>query len=501
MESIVGAALRGRPFFEHRVIQKGAATECRPYSYFLILIVFLGLAGASAKASVPNKVTVAISTTGLIRVEVELPTPARSWSFRNAYAGALGLAERVEEFQAFTESGKDARAKKSATGEFRSEIDAGRILYMVRLSNPRASDLPHASWLVEGRGFLMFADILPVDIARVSAEFIVPAGWTVESSMTPDANGRYEVLAPEKSVFFVGRQPGKASKNAGSAGGMMLEAIVQGTWRFKEDDVLDAATEVMERYQALTGFKLLGKSVIMIAASPVALGNSIWKAETRGSSVVVVMDPAARSKNSLGQVRVIFTHELLHLWVPNSLKLEGDYDWFFEGFTLYIALRTALELKVINFNGFLTTLSGVYDSYSSYPDSLSLIEESERRWTSTGSQVYVKGMLVAFLYDLLVRKESGGKTTLATIYRDLFNGTVTDNANANEAIIRLLGSSPASKDFVKAYVENSKEIELERLLPAYGLEVDLSAKTSQLRVSRELNEEQRELLRSLGFRN
>src|SRR6185503_16916761 len=344
MESIVGAALCGRPFRVNNlstilITMTRAATECRPYSYSLILIAFLGLTGASAKASVRNQVTIAVSTTGLIRVDVELLTPARSWSFRNAYAGALGLAERVEEFQAFTESGKEAPAQKSATGEFRSEIDASRILYLVRLSNPRASDLPHASWLVEGRGFLMFADLLPVDVATLSTEFVVPSGWTVESSITPDRDGRYEVLAPEKSVFFIGRPPGKASK---SAGGMVLETVVNGSWRFNEDDALTAAAEVMEKYLALTGFKLPGKSVIMIAASPVALGNSIWKAETRGSSVVVLMDPAARGKNSLGQVRVIFTHELLHLWVPNSLKLEGDYDWFFEGFTLYMALRTAL---------------------------------------------------------------------------------------------------------------------------------------------------------------
>lgn len=463
-----------------------------------ILGVLICVAWVSVSADGSSRVTIAISTTGLIRVDAEMSTPTRSWSFRNAYAGALGLAERVDEFQAFAESGKDARAKKSATGEFQSEIDATRILYLVRLSNPRASDLPHASWLAEDRGFLMFADVLPVDIASVSAEFVVPGGWTVESSITPDSNGRYEVLAPEKSVFFIGRSFRKASK---SVGGMMLETVVNGAWRFNEDDALNAATEVIERYLALTGFRLPGKSVIMIATSPVALGNSIWKAETRGSSVVVLMDPAARSKNSLGQVRVIFTHELLHLWVPNSLKLEGDYDWFFEGFTLYMALRTALELKVINFKGFLTTLSGVYDAYAAHPEKLSLIEESERRWTTAGSQVYVKGMLVAFLYDLIVRKESGGKTTLAAVYRDLFNGGVTDGADGNEAIIRVLGSSPASKDFVKAYVENSKEIELEQLLPAYGLQLDSSGKTLQLRVSRELNDDQKQLLRSLGYRN
>ena len=441
-----------------------------------------------------TRVRISIPASGQIKVEAELSSSARSWSFRNAYAGALGLAERVEEFQAFGDSGQDARVKKSATGEFRSDLDATKITYIVRLSSPRAADIPHASWLADDRGFLMFADLIPLDVASVSAEFVLPSGWTVESSIARDGNGRYEVLAPEKSVFFLGRLLRKVSK---TVNGMMLDTVVNGTWRFKDDDALKAATEVMERYFALTGFRLPGRSVIMLAASPVSLGNSMWKAETRGSSVVVLLDPAASSKNTIGQVRIIYSHELLHLWVPNSLKLEGDYDWFFEGFTLYMALQTALELKVIDFKGFLTTLAGVYNTYSSHPDQLSLIEESERRWTSTGSQVYVKGMLVAFLYDLLVRRESGGKTTLASRYRELFNGGVAANHNGNEAIIRLLGSSPASKDFLKSYVENSVEIKLEQVLPTYGLQLD----SRQLRVGRELNEDQKQLLRSLGYRD
>ena len=41
----------------------------------------------------------------------------------------------------------------------------------------------------------------------------------------------------------------------------------------------------------------------------------------------------------------------------------GDYDWFFEGFTLYIALQTALKLKLIRFQGVLNTLERVYNSY------------------------------------------------------------------------------------------------------------------------------------------
>jgi predicted metalloprotease with PDZ domain len=165
-----------------------------------------------------------------------------------------------------------------------------------------------------------------------------------------------------------------------------------------------------------------------------------------------------------------------------------------------MALGIALELDVIDFKGFLNTLARAYDSYISKPDDSSLLEASESRWTTSGSQVYVKGFLVAFLYDLLARKESGGKTTLADRYRELFKGGGAEHAQGNEVIIKLLGSSPALGHFAKLYIENVQKLELDRELPAYGLQLEASGKGSQLRVSRELSAEQKLLLRSLGYR-
>ena len=187
--------------------------------------------------------------------------------------------------------------------------------------------------------------------------------------------------------------------------------------------------------------------------------------------------------------------------MPNSLQLEGDYDWFFEGFTLYIALRAALELKVIDFKGFLVTLAGAYDAYISHPDDVSLIQASETRWTTGFNQVYVKGMLVAFLYDLKLRKESGGGASIADRYRELFGGRVAANANGNEAIIALLDAAPAMNGFGQQYVESDTKLELEQLLPAYGLTLNSAGPKSQLQVSRNLSAEQKQLLRSLGYRD
>lgn len=456
------------------------------------------LAPVTVDAQVRTRVRISIPSTAEIRIEADSFSPVRSWSFRNAYAGVLGIAERVEAFQAVGVLGEDVAVRKIAVGEYRSDAGVAAISYTVRLPGPLPADVSHVSWLASDHGFLMLADLLPYDFETVSVEFTLPPGWVVYSSIAPDQKRQYQVLQPEKAVFFVGRSLRKVFRKID---GMVLETVIGGTWPFTETGALKAAVRVMEKYLTLTGFRLPTRSVVMIAPLPVSVGSTKWRAETRGSTVVLLMDPQARIGNWIGQLGVIFTHEILHLWVPNSLRMQGDYDWFFEGFTLYTALVTALELKIINFREYLDTLARVYDSYLSHAgNNLSLLEASERRWTGSGSLVYEKGMLVAFLYDLIVRKESGAKLTLADRYRDLFSRPAAEQEDGNEVIIRLLASSPATDDFTKAYIETNRELELERVLPMYGLLLDSSGNSSRLVVGREPKPDQKRLLRSLGYR-
>lgn len=414
--------------------------------------VFICLTSDNAQAQTQTRLKITVSSVNEISIEADLAVSSRSWSFRNAYAGALGIAERIDDFRA-----NGALARKIAVGEFRSEQNAGRIDYIVRVRPPSTANVAHVTWLTEEHGFLMFADLLPQAIEAFSVEFILPSGWTIHSSLTPEANGHYHVFEPDDAVFFVGRAIRKTSKKG-------LESFVTGTWPFKDSVASNAAARVMEKYQELTGFKLPARPVVMIAPLPVATGNTKWRAQTRGSTVLLLMDPQAQIANWKGQLEIIFTHEVLHLWVPNALRLQGDYDWFFEGFTLYTALLTALDLKAINFREYLDTLGRVYDSYLSYEDTGSLIDASQRRWTSSTTIVYDKGMLAAFLYDLLVREESGGKKTVLDRYRELFDRPATDRADGNDVIIRLLSSTPAAAEFVKKHIEGSTPLELERVL-------------------------------------
>jgi hypothetical protein len=78
---------------------------------------------------------------------------------------------------------------------------------------------------------------------------------------------------------------------------------------------------------------------------------------------------------------------------------------------------------------------------------------------------------------------------------------LADRADGNEAIISVLGSTAISRSFIKTYVENSTEVDLNKVLPAYGMSVLFTGKGSQLRVEGDLNQDQKQLLRSLGYQD
>ena len=450
-------------------------------------VVFICVTSIEGRAQARTRVKITVASPEEVVVQAHLFSPSRLWSFRNSHAGVLGIAERIDRFRA-----NGVYVRMIAMGEFRSSDAATEIDYVVRLRRPSGADVAHVSWLTEDHGFLMFADLLPQGMEAISVELEIPKGWAIESAIVPDEDGQYQVSQPDDAIFFVGRSIRKTSKKE-------FDSYVTGTWSFKDSLAVKAAARVMEKYADLTAFRLPSRPVVMIAPLPVATGAAKWRAQTRGSTVLVLMDPKAQVANWKGQLEIIFAHEVLHLWVPNALTLRGDYDWFFEGFTLYTALLTALDLKAIDFREYLDTLARVYDSYISYPNVLSLIEASERRWTHPWPVVYDKGMLVAFLFDLVLRKESGGKTTLASRYRELFSPGAADRADGNEVIIRLLSSSPGLADLAKAYISGNKDLELDRYLTSYGLVLDTTGKSSRLILGNRVDDDQKRLLRSLGY--
>jgi hypothetical protein len=442
-----------------------------------------------------SEVSISVARNSEVHIEIKVGAPSESWSFLNTYAGALGLGDRVKEFAA-SRSNRTIPARRVASGEYRLDSAADTLKYTVWIPPGRPADLAHISWLTNDGGVLMLADLLPESLlkeADTTVEFELPNQWSVESSFARDRPNRFVVTAPEKAVFLTGDGLDVQSKDR-------ARVVLKDKWSFSSKDTLKSVSKIVDWYGQLTGLTLTKPATILIASLPPTESEAAWKAETRGSTVLLLLNPNAKVKNWIGQIGIIFTHELFHLWVPNSLSLSGDYDWFFEGFTLYVALQTALKLKMIGFQEYLDTLARVYDSYLSYSDDQSLIEASERRWTSSVPIVYDKGMLMALLFDLTIRLETDRADTLMDRYRKLFSVHANEPLDGNDVIIGLLMSSPATEELVKSYIRGSKRLELEKILPAYGFQLSVDGPKSRLSVRKELNDPQKHLIRSLGYR-
>src|SRR6059058_2618582 len=129
----------------------------RTLSQFLtaptLLILIACFDGATAEAQV-NKVTirVVVSAQSHIVVEAEC-APTSVWSFRDSYAGIVGLGNRVRSLKAFAANGAEVTVRQIAPGQFESSAAAVRFAYELNSAPPLIPlDASRISWVNEQRG-------------------------------------------------------------------------------------------------------------------------------------------------------------------------------------------------------------------------------------------------------------------------------------------------------------------------------------------------------------
>jgi predicted metalloprotease with PDZ domain len=209
---------------------------------------------------------------------------------------------------------------------------------------------------------------------------------------------------------------------------------------------------------------------------------------------------------ALAQLGNALTHEVFHLWIPNGVALDGDYDWFYEGFTMYQAARAAVRLGLLTWPEFLDAIARAYDGSTAVATAplLSLIDASKQRWTVGAPSVYSKAMVVAFLYDLNLRRQTGGKRSLDVVYQRILRDHAGPAdikrapADGNKVAIDALASELSSRDFVERYIAAPVTFDLKNELAPFGLGVEKLVRT-RISVSNDIDKRQRDLLKQLGY--
>lgn len=478
-----------------------------------LLITAVAVCGAlllfasAAVAQVEASITV-VPESSTVRVEVA-GVPQKSWSFRDTYAGVVGLGRRVKNFHAVETPGARNSVRQLAPGHFEFGAAVARVTYEVDLTPPtRASDAAFVSWLNKERGILQLNDLLPVIIRRpgsarepVFTTVDAPPGWSTYVNEDVAGMRALGFAAADDGVIVVGKNLRRSVR----ASGDRFKLLIDGAWAFSDEEAIDTFLKVIRLHSEI-GPPPCDQVTLVLSTFPAgAIAANTWSAETRGCKVVLLMGQTPSRVGALAQLGNALTHEVFHLWIPNGVALSGDYDWFYEGFTMYQAARAAVQIGLVTWPEFLNAIARAHDgSVAATTASLSLIDASKQRWTIGAPSVYSKAMVVAFLYDLNLRSQTGGKRSLDDVYRRVLrdhprkSAVKQAEANGNAAATTALRSELSSANFVERFITAPVSIDLKNELAPFGLRVEKLVRT-HISVSEDVSKRQRDLLKQLGY--
>ena len=473
-----------------------------PIVRFAIWAVILGLVPVIVTAQ-ELSLRVRTGDTPFLAVEGKFRGPFRpgdgSLKFLDTYADVNNISSRIRNIRFSDASGRSIEFKRfGGTAIVIPDTAFTSFSYEVDLSIPEnGTSAAHTSWVGKAHGLLMLGDLIPRFAGPSEPNrirLVVPDGWTVVTTEERLSNREFKVSDIEKAVFFVGK--GWRGGGAGGKNGAPKFAIA-GRWQFGDEDVIRFSNEILTEYKRLLGEPSDPEIRIFLLPFPRQLGFDRWRAETRGSSITILSSPTGFQSRATQRLHEQLRHELLHLWIPNGLNLDGDYAWFYEGFSMYQALKTGVWLGQIRFEDFLDTMTRAYDLENRREAKISLTGNSPSRWGNLGSSVYARGMIVAFLCDITMLRESRGRKDISYLFRRLLeiHGQDAVRIEANRAILRVLNDQPELKAIVRGYIEGVSTINWTNQLASAGIQ----ATGAGLKVRPKPGRRQRALLSNLGY--
>lgn len=435
----------------------------------------------------------------------------RNLSFLNEFGAATDLAERISNVELTDRNGHPIANKRFIAGEYVADADFTSWKYCIDLTPlKQQSAAAHVSWIKGDVGLLMLDDLLPQgSIEKVSARVRIelPDRWNVYSgevhiddvSLFVTDLG-YSVAVIEKGSFPIGRN---LRWKPIASNGAKLHLFISEKWQFTDDEAVNLATEIYENYEKIFGSSPNRFSQISIMKFPndVSIGN--WEADTRGNSITLVSSDMPFKTQSLQRLHEQLRHEVFHLWIPNGVNLSGNYDWFYEGFALYQSLKLGVAVNRIRFEDFLDTLSRAYTIDDFRSQRISLIEASKNRWNGLNTQVYARGMLVAFLCDLALLENSKGKSSTDDLVRDLYQKyhETTVRQDGNTAVLAIIRSHPELRAIAERYIVGADKINWREALSAAGIDAVTENSVTALKVKTKPSGRQKDLLDKLGYNN
>lgn len=297
---------------------------------------------------------------------------------------------------------------------------------------------------------------------RVSVELRwknIPAGWAFGNSFGMSQSRqdlKTTVYDFQKGVFFGGDFRVKTFALKGGP----LNVATRGVWKFPDAEFHALAAKLVRAERSF--WRDYNFPLFLIVLFPTDDPARVYSGESRTDACVVY---ASRELETASALKKILAHELFHAWNPNrlgTLDNEGLY-WFTEGFTEYYASQLLLRAGLISSEDYLAQYNAVLKAYYTSPARALRNEQivSDRQKDDDARrQPYLRGNLLAHLWDARIRSATRGKHSLDDLMRDLLK----EGRRAGAVL-----SAAAIDGAARRYLEGGVRADVERYVEAGAL--------------------------------
>ena len=474
-------------------------TPFRPsYLIFAVAVQTLHFFTYAAAQNIDAKIEIRADNPSVVYVSGRFLNPDRNLSLVRSYAGFNGLGDRVTNVDLTNGNGEKVAFQSPVPGEYVANAPFTQWKYSISLAPRKEQNAAaHLSWISDDVGLLMLGDLLPVageKGKRIPGKIKVdlPGDWR-------QMENRIGEVIDSKDVYSEVVPIGKDLRfRRVHSGNTSIVIGFSGQWLFTEDELVEMCRQIYGELGKSFGTETSNEIFVNVMKFPQQVNPGQWQAETRGQNVTIISSDMPFKSQSLQRLHEQLRHEMFHLWIPNGVNLSGNYDWFYEGFALYASLKMAVAMNRIRFADFLDTLTRAQAIDARQTNRFSLIDASTKRWNGGDTSIYARGMVTAFLCDVLLLHSSNGKRSVNLIFREFYakHKYPGPRSEGNTAALAILQSNEELVPVVDKYINGADKFAWEPELLLAGLEMKNS-----LAVMPKLSRRQKDLLDALGYNN
>jgi predicted metalloprotease with PDZ domain len=448
-----------------------------------IVAAFTACAAAAAPTTEVAKYEVKLLGASPLRfsIRADLPIHGAGLDMFSSYPAELpemaanGWPALVFNFKAADRSGKPiALESAGAKGWKLAQAYDGRIVlsYDVDFSifaakswpSPLESAYEDATHIVVSARALF---VTTGQIGSVEVDLDIPGSWrpVMPWARRASSGTRYivrtaEDLTDNMLVFST------VAPDVVKAAGFTMQITAMGHWEPLRPTVRDVLGTVIEREVKLMHYREPETYSVVLLPIDDEGGEAY-----RQSFVYCFANPSAGNRATWGNT---LAHEIFHYW--NYARLRGeDYastQWFQEGFTEYVANVTLVSGKITDPDTFMAKLGKHVQNYRKLTTTLEAIG------TKKGPPLYSAGALVAFSWDVMIRKASGGRRNIGNFFRNLWKQTGGGAREYAWPDIRAALEATASADweaFYQAHIKGHDALPLDDVMATAGLKLGKDA--------------------------